>query len=322
LVRHLKAIALSALVAGAMSVAQANAQAPEWPKAKPIQWLVGFAPGGAADTVTRAVAERVSKQIGQAIVVENRTGGVGTVALNALTSSQPDGYTLITIPGPILYGRPTPQVGPDLESVALIGKGPMLLAGPASANIPDLKAFVERAKAQPDKFNFGTAGNGSSQHIAGEWFAEKAGFKMAHVPYRGGSQATNDALSGVIQMVISGVGPLAPHIESGKLRGYAVTSSARFPTVANVPTLAELGYDWGDLGQWFGVATVKGTPAAIVNRLNAEINKALQTPEMQKLMLSQGLESKPLPPEAFAKLYAEDNALYKTLADKFGIKLD
>jgi tripartite-type tricarboxylate transporter receptor subunit TctC len=198
----------------------------------------------------------------------------------------------------------------------------MLLAGPASANIPDLKAFVERAKAQPDKFNFGTAGNGSSQHIAGEWFAEKAGFKMAHVPYRGGSQATNDALSGVIQMVISGVGPLAPHIESGKLRGYAVTSSARFPTVANVPTLAELGYDWGDLGQWFGVATVKGTPAAIVNRLNAEINKALQTPEMQKLMLSQGLESKPLPPEAFAKLYAEDNALYKTLADKFGIKLD
>jgi tripartite-type tricarboxylate transporter receptor subunit TctC len=198
----------------------------------------------------------------------------------------------------------------------------MLLAGPTNPDIPDLKAFVARAKAEPAKFNFGTAGNGSSQHIAGEVFNEKAGIKMAHVPYRGGAQATKDAVAGVIQMVVSGVGPLAPHIKAGKLTGYAITASQRFPSIADVPTLSELGFDGIDLNQWFGVATVKGTPAAIVKRLNAEINSVLATPEIQQLMVNQGLVAEQLPPEAFAKLYAADNALYQSLANKFGIKIE
>jgi tripartite-type tricarboxylate transporter receptor subunit TctC len=313
---------LLAAFAAAVSVTPVHAQDSEWPKAKPIQWIVGFAPGGAADTITRAVADRLAKKIGQTVVVENRTGGAGTIALSAITSAQPDGYTLITIPGPILYGRPTPSVGPDLASVALLGKGPMLLAGPTNPDIPDLKAFVARAKAEPAKFNFGTAGNGSSQHIAGEVFNEKAGIKMAHVPYRGGAQATKDAVAGVIQMVVSGVGPLAPHIKAGKLTGYAITASQRFPSIADVPTLSELGFDGIDLNQWFGVATVKGTPPAIVKRLNAEINSVLATPEIQQLMVNQGLVAEQLPPEAFAKLYAADNALYQSLANKFGIKIE
>jgi tripartite-type tricarboxylate transporter receptor subunit TctC len=320
--RSLGRLLLLAASAAAMSIGQANAQSADWPKTKPIQWLVGFAPGGAADTITRAVADRVSKKIGQTIVIENRTGGVGAIALNAVTSAQPDGYTLITIPGPILYGRPTPAVGPDLDSVALLGKGPMVLAGPASADIPDLKAFVARAKAEPAKFNFGSSGNGSSQHIAGELFNEKAGTRIAHVPYRGGAQVTNDVLSGVIQLAVSGVGPLAPHIKAGKLRGYAVTTTKRFPTIPDVPTLAELGFDGIDLSQWFGVATVKGTPPAIVKRLNEEINAALAAPEVQELILGQGLAAEALPPDAFARAYAADNALYKSLADKFGIKLE
>lgn len=320
--RSLGKLLLFAAFAGAVSVAQANAQSADWPKAKPIQWLVGFAAGGAADTITRAVADRVSKKIGQTIVIENRTGGVGTIALNAVTSAQPDGYTLITIPGPILYPRPVPAVGPDLDSVALLGKGPMLLAGPASADIPDMKAFIARAKAEPAKFNFGTSGNGSSQHIAGELFNEKAGIKMAHVPYRGGAQATNDALSGTLQMVVLGVGPLAPHIKAGKLRGYAVTTAKRFQTIPDVPSLADLGIDGIDLTQWFGVATVKGTPPAIVKRLNEEINAALEAPEVRELMLNQGIAPEALPSDAFAKAYAADNALYKSLADKFGIKVE
>jgi tripartite-type tricarboxylate transporter receptor subunit TctC len=320
--RYLRTLLLLAALAGAGSITQANAQSADWPKAKPIQWLIGFAPGGSADTITRAVADRVSKKIGQTIVIENRPGGAGSIVLNTVMSLKPDGYTLITIPGPILYGRPTPAVGPDLDSVALLGKGPMLLAGPAAADIPDLKAFIARAKAEPAKFNFGSAGNCSSQHIAGELFNEKAGIKMAHVPYRGGAQATKDALSGVIQMVVSGVGPLAPHIKAGKLNGYAVTTTKRFPTIPEVPTLAELGFDGIDLSQWFGVATVKGTPPAIVKRLNAEINEALVTPEMQQLMLAQGLAAEALPSDAFAKAYAADNALYKSLADKFGIKIE
>ncbi len=312
---------LFAVLAGVIGAPQASAQAPDWPKAKPIQWLVGFAPGGAADTITRAVADRVSKKLGQTIVIENRTGGVGTIALNAVTAAQPDGYTLITVPGPILYGRPTPAVGADLDSVALLGKGPMLLAGPTNPDIPDLKAFVSRAKADPGKFNFGSSGNGSSQHIAGELFNEKAGTKIAHVPYRGGAQVTNDVLSGTLQLAVSGVGPLAPHIKAGKLRGYAVTTAKRFPTIPDVPTLAELGFDGIDLSQWFGVATVKGTSPEIVKRLNEEINAALAAPEVQQLMLSQGLTAEALPADAFAKVYAADNALYQSLADKFGIKL-
>ncbi len=313
---------LLAAFAAAASVTPVHAQDSEWPKAKPIQWILGFAPGGAADTITRAVADRLAKKIGQTVVVENRTGGAGTIALSAITSAQPDGYTLITIPGPILYGRPTPAVGPDLASVALLGKGPMLLAGPTNPDIPDLKAFVARAKAEPAKFNFGTAGNGSSQHIAGEVFNEKAGIKMAHVPYRGGAQATKDAVAGVIQMVVSGVGPLTPHIKAGKLTGYAITAGKRFPSIADVPTLSELGFDGIDLNQWFGVATVKGTPPAIVNRLNAGINSVLATPEIQQLMVNQGLVAEQLPPDAFAKLYAADNALYQSLANKFGIKIE
>jgi tripartite-type tricarboxylate transporter receptor subunit TctC len=317
-----KTVLLAGLLAGAVMCTDAKAQPADWPKAKPITWLIGFAAGGAADTITRAVADRVSKKIGQTIVIENRTGGVGTIALNAVTSAQPDGYTLITIPGPILYGRPTPAVGPDLESVALLGKGPMLLAGPASADIPDLKAFIARAKAEPAKFNFGSSGNGSSQHIAGALVNEKAGIRMAHVPYRGGAQATNDALSGTLQLVVLGVGPLAPHIKAGKLRGYAVTTAKRFPTIPDVPALGELGIDGIDLSQWFGVATVKGTPPAIVRRLNEEINAALAAPEVRDLMLNQGIAPEALPADAFAKAYAADNALYKSLADKFGIKIE
>ncbi|MGD9920509.1 MAG: Bug family tripartite tricarboxylate transporter substrate binding protein [Pseudorhodoplanes sp.] len=320
--QSLKTAMLLAVFAVMFGAPQASAQGSDWPKARPITWLIGFAPGGAADTITRAVADRVSKKIGQTIVIENRTGGVGTIALNAVTSAQPDGYTLITIPGPILYGRPTPAVGPDLESVALLGTGPMLLAGPASADIPDLKAFIARAKAEPSKFNFGSSGNGSSQHIAGELFNDKAGTKIAHVPYRGGAQVTKDVLGGVIQLAVSGVGPLAPHIKAGKLRGYAVTTTTRFPTIPDVPTLAELGFDGVDLSQWFGVATVKGTPPAIVGRLNEEINAALAAPEIQQLMLSQGLTATALPADAFARAYAADNALYKSLADKFGIKVE
>lgn len=320
--QSLKTTMLFAAFAAIIGAPQASAQGADWPKAKPIQWLIGFAPGGAADTITRAVADRVSKKIGQTIVIENRTGGVGTIALNAVTSAQPDGYTLITIPGPILYGRPTPAVGTDLDSVALLGKGPMLLAGPASADIPDLKAFIARAKAEPGKFNFGSAGNGSSQHIAGELFNEKAGTKITHVPYRGGAQVTNDVLSGTLQLAISGVGPLVPHIKSGKLRGYAVTTAKRFPTIPDVPALAELGFDGVDLSQWFGVATVKGTPPAIVKQLNEEINAALAAPEVQQLMLAQGLTAESLPPDAFAKVYAADSALYKSLADRFGIKIE
>lgn len=318
IIMRLLLLAVMALMSGNPALAQTS----DWPKTKPIQWLIGFAAGGAADTITRAVADRVSKKIGQTIVIENRTGGVGSIALTAVTSAQPDGYTLITIPGPILYPRPTPAVGTDLQSVALLGKGPMLLAGPASADIPDLKTFIARAKAQPDKFNFGSSGNGSSQHIAGALFNEKAGIKMAHVPYRGGAQATNDVLSGTLQMVVLGVGPLAPHIKTGKLRGYAVTTTRRFPTIPDVPTLAELGFDGVDLSQWFGVATVKGTPPAIVKRLNAEINAALAAPEIRQLLLSQGLTAETLPADAFAKVYAADNALYKSLADKFGIKIE
>lgn len=318
IIMRLLLLAVMALMSGNPALAQTS----DWPKTKPIQWLIGFAAGGAADTITRAVADRVSKKIGQTIVIENRTGGVGSIALTAVTSAQPDGYTLITIPGPILYPRPTPAVGTDLQSVALLGKGPMLLAGPASADIPDLKTFIARAKAQPDKFNFGSSGNGSSQHIAGALFNEKAGIKMAHVPYRGGAQATNDVLSGTLQMVVLGVGPLAPHIKTGKLRGYAVTTTRRFPTIPDVPTLAELGFDGVDLSQWFGVATVKGTPPAIVKRLNAEINAALAAPEIRQLLLSQGLSGEALPADAFAKVYAADNALYKSLADKFGIKIE
>lgn len=321
-VQSVKKVLLLAAIAGLMSCPQATAQTQDWPKAKPIQWLIGFAAGGAADTITRAVADRVSKKIGQTIVIENRTGGVGAIALNAVTSAPADGYTLITIPGPILYGRPTPAVGPDLDSVALLGKGPMLLAGPASVDIPDLKTFVARAKAEPEKFNFGSAGNGSSQHVAGELFKEKAGIKMAHVPYRGGAQATNDALSGTLQMVVLGVGPLAPHIKAGKLRGYAVTTAKRFPTIPDVPSLAELGFEGIDLSQWFGVATVKGTPPEIVKRLNAEINTALVAPEVRDLMLNQGIAPESLPSDAFASVYAADNKLYQSLADKFGIKIE
>lgn len=300
----------------------AAAQTAEWPKAKPILWLNGFAAGGASDTITRAIADRVSRLIGQTIVIENRTGAVGTVALKALAASEPDGYTLATISGPILYPRPVPAVGVNLESVALLGKGPMVLAGPATADIPDLKTFIARARAKPDKFNFGSSGAGSCQHIAGALFGEKAGVQMAHIAYRGGAQATNDALSGTLQMVVLGVGPLAPHIKAGKLRGYAVTSAKRFPTIPDVPTLAELGIDGIDLNQWFGVATVKDTPPALVMRLNEAINAALATPEVRELMLNQGIVAEVLPPGAFAKVYADDGALYERLADRFGIKIE
>jgi tripartite-type tricarboxylate transporter receptor subunit TctC len=313
--------ALFATFAGLLAAPLAAQEAP-WPQAKPVQLLVGFAPGGALDAITRVLAEGLKSALGQSVVVENRTGAVGAIAARAVATARPDGYTLLALPGPILHARPVPQVGGELAPITLFARGPMVIAGPAAMGLPDLAAVIAEAKRAPEKWNFGTAGVGSSHHIAGTLLNERAGTRITHLPYRGGGPIITDLLANRLTLAVSGAGPLLPQIEAGNLRAYAVTTAARFSGLPDTPTLAEVGFAGVDLSQWFGLAGPAGLPPAITDRLNAEIGRLVARTAIREAIARQGMEAATTTPAAFAAFVATENKLYEDLRTRFAITIE
>lgn len=314
---------LGGIPAAVLLAGTASAQDAAWPQRRPIQWVLGFAPGGALDATTRVVAEKLSRAIGQQVVVENRTGASGAIAARAVAQAAPDGYTLISLPGPILYPQAVPGPGRGLTPVTLLALGPMVIAGPAAMGLNSLAQVIEQAKREPDKWNFGTAGVGSSHHIAGELLNERAGTRIQHIPYRGGGgPLVQDLLAGRLSLAVVGAGPLLPHIQAGTVRAYAVTTAQRFPELPEVPTLVESGFADIDLGQWFGTAVPTGTPPAIVARLNQEISRIVREPDTAALLRRQGMQAAGGPAEQFGALFAREEALYADLVKRFAIALE
>jgi tripartite-type tricarboxylate transporter receptor subunit TctC len=311
----------TAIVALTANATPALAQTDTWPRGRSIRWLIGLPPAGSADPLTRAIGDQLSKRLNQTIVIENKSGGSQAIAANELANGHPDGYTLLTIGGPVLYASSTPVIGKGLDPLIHIASGPMIIAGTVKRPTKSLHDVLAAAKASPQDWSFATSGVASSQHIAGEWLNQLAGTKIQHVPYRGGGAAVTDAISGQVPLIIIGAGPIIPHLHGGALRAYAVTTRTRLASLPDVPTVAELGFPDFDLAQWFGVAVRAGTPQQIVQRLNAEINEILRSPALQDMVTKLGAEVVGGSAELWGRYYTADLDKWMGLVRKLHIQL-
>ncbi len=302
----------------------AFAAAPEddanWPQ-RPVRWIVGFAPGGTADILTRIAAEQLAQKLGKSVVVENRSGASGALALNLVANSQPDDTLLITVPGPIVFPRDEPGIGKELDPVIMLAEGPMIIVGPASNPQHSLADVITDAKQNPHKWNYATSGTGTSQHLAGEMINQLAGTQMVQVPYKGGGQAVSDVVGAQVPLAILGPTPVLPHIASGALQAYAVTTTYRLPSLKSVPTVAEAGIDGYDASQWFALATTRGVSPQRIERLNGLLAEIVKTQKFREAVTAAGMKIAPGSPEGLLKFVQADGDKWANLVTQRGLKI-
>ena len=303
----------------------ASASAQQWP-AKPIRWIVPYAPGGSNDLSARVVAEKVAATLGQPLVVENRPGAAGSIGAEFVARSGADGYTLLNA-GDWIAAWPhlNPKLGfdpvKDFAPVTQLVRQPIVLAVHASLGINTVAELVAYAKKNPG-VAYATSGAGNPQHYVGEWFAHLAGIKITHIPYKGGGQAIIDFVGGQVTVAVLGATPLIPHYRSGKVKLLAQSLQSRAPGLPEVPTFEEAGIKGLVLEQWQGVLVPAATPANIIARLNAEIVRALADPGVRQRFAANGLEVIGNTPEQFAKALREDYEKFRLLTRELNIKLD
>ena len=293
---------------------------------RPVTLVNGFPPGAATDTISRQIAVVLARRLGQAVVVENRTGAAGTIGAASVARAAPDGYTLLfgvlsnLIVGPasikdIAYD-PVQSFTPIVE----IARGPYVLVVTPSVPARTLAEFVDYAKKNPGKLNFGSVGPGSAHHFAGEMLKRAAGIDMVHVPYKGGGPAYAGLLGGEIQVLLDTMPGPQQYVRAGTLRALAVTGPKRLSTLPEVPTFLEQGQDGVDVQFMFGIVAPKGTPADIIARLNAETTQALADPEIRATLAGQSIEPTPGTPEAFGALLALEWKRWREIVAKTGFK--
>lgn len=275
--------------------------------AKPIRMLVGFAPGGSADIIARAVSQKLSDAFKHTVVVDNRSGASGIIAADLTAKANPDGYTLLEATmtthgiGPNLFAKLPYDVVKDFEAVALMVRIPLVMFVSAAVPASNLKEFIALTKSSPGKYSYASAGAGSPPHLVAELFKLKTGAQLLHVPYKGTGAALPDVVAGQTHMMVDGPPPFIPHVKSGRLKALAAASEKRNPLLPDVPTFAELGVAGMEAGLWYGIVAPKGTPKAVVARLNAEINRALGQPDLRERFAAMSVEIVGGQPEAFAR---------------------
>ncbi|WP_158215225.1 Bug family tripartite tricarboxylate transporter substrate binding protein [Candidimonas nitroreducens] len=282
---------------------------------RPIHLIVPFSAGGQFDFLARLVAKPMSKNLGQSIIVENVGGAGGNVGGAKVAASKPDGYTLLEYGGNFAiakYLSPGLSYDPvaDLEPVGAISIAPHVILASKSLPAKTFKDMVAYAKANPGKLSYGSPGVGTSMHLTFEEVRKHFGFQATQIPYRGGSNMLNDLAGGQIGVGIVAVAPALPFIQSGKIRAMAVTGKERAPSLPDVPTISELGYQGFDSGSWAGIAVPKGTPQKIVDRLNQAINAALHDPEVLQRFHELSFQALPGTPEQFHKMIDEEAQRY------------
>mgnify|MGYP001627186748 CR=1 FL=1 len=284
---------LATLGALALAAPSLQAQVGDWPKRQPVKLVAVFPPGGSVDQVARILAQQLSVQLGQSVIVENRVGASGSIGTGSVASAPPDGYTFAVVfdthaVNPSLIANLPFDTRKDLAPVILLGTAPMVIAThPAS----DYKTFADVVAASKAKKNvsFGTVGNGSLGHLAMALLGKNGGLEMTHVPYKGGGPLMQDAIAGHVPLSVASIVVTKPHVDAKRLRPLAVTTSRRSPDLPDVPTVAESGYAGFDAPAWWGVLTSAKTPPDIVRRMNDEINKALKVPEIANKLSGQGM---------------------------------
>jgi len=326
---HRRRRTVEAVIAAALALAAAQgiAQTSTWPN-KPIRYIVPFAPGGTTDILARMVGEKLAPVLGQPVVVENKAGQGGSVGAAELARAAPDGYTIGggTISShainATLYDKLTYDPVTGFAPITLYATQPNVLLVHPSVPARNLSEFIALLKANPEKYSYGSAGNGTSQHISGELFKTMAGVKMQHVPYRGSGQMMPDLLSGNLPVAMDNIATSMPHVKAGKLRALAVTTATRSVVAPDVPTMAESGLMGYEISSWQAVFAPAGTPAPIVERLYAEIARILKTPEIQKRFTDLGLDPSGMSPRELAALIKADVPRLGKIVKESGARAD
>lgn len=317
---------LAALVLGSCTHA-ALAQAPAYPN-KPVKLVVGFAPGGAADFVARAIGESLSRAMGQPIVIENKAGAGSSIAAEAVAKSAPDGYTVLIASPSSISVNPAlnTKLGykpSDLLPVTKLTASPLVIAANPATGITSVKDLIAKAKAAPGTLNYATSGNGSAPHLGAAYFSQVADVKMQHIPFRGGAPAIQSVIAGDTQLTFGTPPSVLPMIQAGRLKGLAVSTLERTPLFPDLPGMKEAGLPDYAIDFWYGFFVPAGTPPAIVQKLFTATQTAMQVPTVKAALAREGTDvSVSKSPADFAAFLAKDEKFWVKLVKDADVKLE
>jgi len=316
----------SLVIAALALFASAFAQAQEYP-ARTIRVIVPFSPGGAVDGPMRLVAQGLGKRLGQSVVVENKPGAGATIGTDIVAKAPADGYTLLLASqtnaiSATLYAKLPFDPIEDFAPITLIGREPGVVVVNPAVPATTLAEFIAYVKERPGQVDFASSGNGSGQHLFAAMLASKTGMKMNHIPYKGSGQATTDLLAGVVAMAIPGTAGMVGHIKAGKLRALAVTGAARSPQLPDVPTVMESGVPDYEAYVWMGLLAPKGTPPAIIDRLQREVRAVLAEDEVRRYMAGAGIEIVGSQPAEFDRFFRHEREQWAKVIRETGAKVD
>jgi tripartite-type tricarboxylate transporter receptor subunit TctC len=316
--------ALAWMLSTAALVFAAGAGAQDYPS-KPIRVLVPFAPGGAVDTTARILAQKMTERLGWQFVVDNRPGGNGFIATTAVAKAAPDGYTLLMAHtgefavNPAVFANVPYELDRDFVPITMVTDAPMLYLANSQAPFNSFQELVAAAKAKPGAISFSSAGNGSINHLAGEWLAVAAGVKMLHVPYKGGAPAATAIAAGDVQLGVVSIPGATPHLKSGRAKVLGITTAKRSALDPTWVTPRDAGLDV-DASIWVGLLAPKGVPQPIVERLNVEVRRTLDDPDVRKRYADQGFETVGMSSADFLARIRKDAERYKAVVQAAGIK--
>jgi tripartite-type tricarboxylate transporter receptor subunit TctC len=315
-----------AAAAGLCIAAAGAAQAQAWPQ-RPITFIVPFPAGGGTDAFARPIAAQLDQQLGQRIIIENRGGAGGTVGASAAAKMQPDGYSFFVgaahhAIAPALYPKLDYNIQTDFIPIAVIAQPPQVIVVHPKVEAKTVAELIAFAKANPNKLNYASAGNGTTHHLAGELFKLQTKTNLTHVPYRGAGPALQDIVAGQVDILFDGLGSSAPQIQSGRLRGLAVAAPTRSDAIPDVPTAKEAGLEGYEVATWYALWAPKGTPPEIVARMRAEVAKALQSPVISEAWKKNGSPIPTLAGDDFGKFVTAEVARWGKVVADAQVKLE
>ncbi|THU05514.1 tripartite tricarboxylate transporter substrate binding protein [Lampropedia puyangensis] len=325
--RFLRTVLCSALAGACVALAAPVHAAADYPK-QAVRVMVGFSAGGAVDNVARQIGEALSKRLGQAFVIENQAGATGTIAAETAARARPDGYTLLVatqstmVVAPRMYPNLKLKPMQDLKPIALIGSVPLALVAHPSLPVKTVGDVIELAKKENGELIYASSGAGGPQHLAAELFASMAGVKMVHVPYKGEANAIADLIGNHVPLMFSNLPTLLPYIQSGQLRGIAVSGHSRAASAPELPTVAEAGLPGFDAQTWFALFAPAQTPDDVIEKLGAAVDDALQDRILQGTLASQGLTINALRGPALVTYMKDQETQLGKVVEAAGIKAD
>ncbi len=318
---------VAALIAGSFSLGASVACGAEAYPTRPVRFVLGPGPSSGTDIMARGIAQKLAERLGQTVLVENRTGAGGTVAVASVVKAAPDGYTILFVSGslvihPAVYRKLPYDVVRDLAPIMLIGVVPQVIVVHPSLPARNMRELIALAKSRPGQINYGSGGVGSTGHLAGELLQSMAGVRLVHVPYKGAGPAAVDLIGGQIEMLVTSAVNALQHERSGRVRPLAVTTARRSLAMPDVPTVAEAALPGYELMTWYGLLAPAGTPREAIDRLNRETTAVLKLADVQSRLAADGVEPAPDTPEQFSALIKSELARIAKIIREANIQIE